>query len=242
METAPVEAGSVETAPREDIGKLLPDSFLCRSAPAESRRTSREERHTRRGRAAGEWGKDAGRLAALNRFSACRFQRGGEVRRERRGDVDRRARYGMGKGETGGVQELPLEPEVQGWKRRRRSRRRPAHRPRGCAAPGNAVHRVASDGKVDRREMHPDLVRPPGLEPDKEERVPRQKLLELEVRHGRTRRGRVERVAEPVVPVAADRRVDRPAPRPRPAGDEREVLACQCPAPHEPLQPLVRLL
>ena len=62
------------------------------------------------------------------------------------------------------------------------------------------------------------------------------------MRHGRARRGRVERVAEPVVAVAADRRVDRAAPRPRPAHDEREVLAGQRTAPDESLQPLVGLV
>ena len=47
------------------------------------------------------------------------------------------------------VQELPLEAEV---------------------AP-HAVHRVAGDGEVDRREVHADLVRPTGLETHVEERV-----------------------------------------------------------------------
>ncbi len=44
------------------------------------------------------------------------------------------------------------------------------------------------------------------------------------------------------MPVAADRRVDRAAARPRPPDDEREVLAGQLPALHELLEPLVRLL
>ena len=34
------------------------------------------------------------------------------------------------------MEELALQAEIQDWKRRRRSRRRPAGRPRGCAAPG----------------------------------------------------------------------------------------------------------
>jgi hypothetical protein len=49
METAPAEAGSVET----DMRKLLPDSFVV-VRRRESWRTSREERHARRGWAAGE--------------------------------------------------------------------------------------------------------------------------------------------------------------------------------------------
>src|SRR5204863_9691103 len=101
-----------------------------------------------------------------------------------------------------------------------RSRRRPAGRPRGCATPGDSVDRVAGHGKVDRREMDADLMRPAGLEPDAQERVALEELLELEVRHGRARLIRVERVPETVVPVAADRRVDRPASRARPAHEE----------------------
>jgi hypothetical protein len=48
METAPVEAGSVETDMKSSFRIRL------RRAPAESRRTSREERHARHGLAAGE--------------------------------------------------------------------------------------------------------------------------------------------------------------------------------------------
>jgi hypothetical protein len=70
----------------------------------------------------------------------------------------------------------------------------------------------------------------------------RQQLLEVEVGHCLTRRVRVERVTNPVVPVSPDRRLDRPAPRPWPPRDKREVLARQLPPPYEPLQPLVRLV
>jgi hypothetical protein len=49
METAPEEAGSVET----DMGMLLPDSFVG-AAPAGVGAHLREKRHTRRGWAAGE--------------------------------------------------------------------------------------------------------------------------------------------------------------------------------------------
>ena len=47
------------------------------------------------------------------------------------------------------MQELPLEPEVA----------------------GDAVDRVADDRQVDRRQVHADLVRPPRLEPDAQQRV-----------------------------------------------------------------------
>jgi hypothetical protein len=126
----------------------------------------------------------------------------------------------MREGQARGVEELPLEPEI----------------------PRDPVGRVAGDGEVDRREVDPDLVGSARLEPDAEKRVLREELLELEVRHGLARRGGVERVAEPIVPVPADRRLDRPAPRPRPPRDEREVLPRQLPSPHEALQPVVRLL
>src|SRR5947207_8046633 len=71
--------------------------------------------------------------------------------------------------------------------------------------------------------------------------MPRQQLLDVEVRDGVARRLGVERLPERVVPVAADRRLDRPSPGARPADDEREVLARQ-PAPaHELAQTAVRL-
>ena len=117
------------------------------------------------------------------------------------------------------VQELPLEPEVA----------------------GDAVRRIARNRKVDRGEMDADLVRAARLEPDAQERVARQQLLELEVGHGRAGRIRVERVTEPVMTVAADGRVDRPSARAWLADDESTVLARQRAALHELLQPFVCL-
>ena len=72
----------------------------------------------------------------------------------------------MLEGEPRRVEELPLEAEL------------------AC----DPVHRIAGDGEVDRREMDADLVRPAGLEPDAQERVALEELLELEVRHRRARR------------------------------------------------------
>jgi hypothetical protein len=115
------------------------------------------------------------------------------------------------------MEELPLEPQVS------------------C----DPVNRIAGDGEVYRSEVDADLVRPPGLQPDAEKRVLRQQVLELEVGHGGAGRVSVERVAEAVVPVAADRCLDRSAPRARLSGGQREVFAGQLPAPHEPLQSLV---
>ena len=57
---------------------------------------------------------------------------------------------------------------------------------------GAPVDAVAGDGEVDRGEVDPDLVRTAGLERDPEECVAVEELLDLEVRHRRTRRVRVE--------------------------------------------------
>src|SRR3954470_18274202 len=80
-----------------------------------------------------------------------------------------------------------------------------------------SVQGIARDGQVDRAEVDADLVRPPGLEPHTEERVARQELDHLEVRHRLARRRRVERMPRRVVTVAADRRIDRAAARARAA-------------------------
>ena len=88
------------------------------------------------------------------------------------------------------MQELPLEAEVA----------------------RDAVDGVSRDREVDRLEVHADLVRPPRLQPDREQRVLRQQLERLEVRD-RLARGRgVERVARAVDAVAADRRLDPARP------------------------------
>jgi hypothetical protein len=57
-----------------------------------------------------------------------------------------------------------------------------------------------------------DLVRAACLEPDVEERVGAEELVDLEMRHRFARRVGVERTTRWVVTVAADRCVDPPAP------------------------------
>ena len=123
----------------------------------------------------------------------------------------------MLEGEPRRVQELPLEAEI----------------------PDHAVQRVAGDGEIDRGEVDANLVCATRLEADAQERVSREEPFDLEMRHRGPRRVRVERVAEAVVAVAADGRVDRATARAGPSYDEPEVLAGQCPAPEEALQPLV---
>ena len=121
--------------------------------------------------------------------------------------------------EAARVQELPLEPELV----------------------GTAVHRVPGDGEVDRSEMHADLVRPPRLEPDGEQRVAREELADLEVRHRHARVVGVERLSQRVAAVAPEGRVDPAAAGPRATDDERGVMTLEGVFPHELLQPPVGL-
>ena len=107
---------------------------------------------------------------------------------------------------------------------------------------GDAVDGVAADGKPDRLEMHADLVRPAGLEPDVEERVVAHRLLHVEPRHRLARRRRVERVARAIAAVAADRRLDPPRRRLRLAPHERRVGALELARANQLLEQLVRLL
>ena len=129
--------------------------------------------------------------------SAARTLQGGsEICGQRRREIHRLAGKGMPEREPCRVEELAREAELT----------------------RSAVHRVTRDREVDGGEVDADLMRAAGLEADAQERVARQELLELEMRHRGTGCGGVERLAEPVVPVAADRCLDGPAARPRPAG------------------------
>jgi len=104
------------------------------------------------------------------------------------------------------------------------------------------VDRVADDWQVDRGQVNADLVRPAGLEADREQRVVRQEPLELEMRDRLAGRIRVERLTERIVTVAADRRLDAAASRARPATDERQIAAVERPLANELLQSAVGLL
>src|SRR5688572_389929 len=81
-----------------------------------------------------------------------------EIRRQRRLEVEPVATHGMPEAQAVRVQELPLEPQVA----------------------LRAVLRIARHGQVDRREVHADLVRAAGLEPDVEQRVLGESLSHLE--------------------------------------------------------------
>ena len=90
--------------------------------------------------------------------------------------------------------------------------------------------------------MNPNLVRPPGIETNGEERMSRQQLLDVEMRYGVARRVRIQGSPHRIVPVAPDRRFDPPAPRARPACNEGQIAPLELPSAHEILQPLVRFL
>src|SRR2546423_1032738 len=90
--------------------------------------------------------------------------------------------------------------------------------------------------------MDSDLVGPPRLEAHVQEGMPRQELPDLEVRDRLTGSVAVERPARRLLAVAADRRVDLPAPRTRATPDERDVPPFELTAPDEVLQPPVSLL
>ena len=109
----------------------------------------------------------------------------------------------MIEGEPRRVEELALEPVAA-----------------GVAVVGIAGHRIA-----DRQQVRADLMRAPGLERHPQQRVVRQRALGLEVRDGGMRIVGVGGDLRPHTAVAAERRVDRPAPRRRPALDQRQVLA-----------------
>ena len=148
------------------------------------------------------------------------FQRGPKVGRERRFDVDRFRGERMRKGKPCGVEELPFEPEVA----------------------FDAVGRIAGDGKVDRGEMDPDLMRAAGHEARPEKGVTGEELNELKVGDRLAGRSRVERHPGRITPVAADRSLDPSEARAGPAPYEHEVFADQLPPAQHPLQTPVGLL
>ena len=133
-----------------------------------------------------------------------RCERRGEVVRQRRARRRPRAPVtGMREREPRGVQELAREP----------------------VAARRAVLGVAGDRMPDRQQVRADLVRAARLEPHAQQRVVRQRPLDLEVRDRLARLVRVGRDPRAHAPVAAERRVDRAAPRRRAALDQRQVLA-----------------
>jgi len=83
----------------------------------------------------------------------------------------------------------------------------------------NPVDRIARDGQIDGGQMDADLVRPPGLEANAEQRMAREELDDVEVRHSLARRGRIEGDSRRVGAVAAYRGLDTTVLRARPTAD-----------------------
>src|SRR2546430_13700566 len=110
--------------------------------------------------------------------------------------------------EAVGVQELPLETGLR-----------------------HPVHRIAADGQVDRLEMDAQLVRPPRLEAQLQQRPWPEQLANLEPRNGRAGRVGVDRVAWSVAPVASDGGLDAPPSGPRRPLAERQVPSLHLPPP-----------
>ena len=118
------------------------------------------------------------------------------------------------------VQELPREPQVA----------------------RHAIARVSAHRQADRGEVHANLVRAAGLEPDLEERVLGELLDELEMRDRLSGLVRVERATGALPPVASDGSVDAPGARLRPAAREREVPSFDLAVADRVLERAVRVL
>ena len=170
--------------------------------PSQCRRTG-SRKFAARGRVPDDCGPALRSLSPGVRPAFRPRQRGGEVGGQRRAHVDRLAAGRMREREPRRVQELAPQPV-------------PA---------GAAVLRVAGDGMADREQVRADLVRPPRLEPDPQQRVLRQRALDLEVGDGR-------RAARPCRTTSASARAGRgraarrscraaPAAGPRPARGTR---------------------
>src|SRR5207302_9969146 len=74
---------------------------------------------------------------------------------------------------------------------------------------------ITGHREIDGAKMDADLVRAARLEAHVEQRMARQEIDDLEVRHGLAWTVRRERLAKRVTPVASDRRLDPPPARAR---------------------------
>ena len=101
---------------------------------------------------------------------------------------------------------------------------------------GDAVERVAADRMADRGKVDTNLMGPPGLEHDPQQRGVRQQALDLEMRPRGPGLIRLDRHLQPVARVATDRRIDRARAGGNVTVDQREVLAPQPPRGKQRLQ------
>ena len=109
----------------------------------------------------------------------------------------------MPEAQTVCMQELPLEPEIS----------------------ADPILRVSRDGKLDRGQMHADLMCAPRLQANLEQRMVAQELDRLEVRHGFPWLVGIEGALRRIAPVAAEGRVDPSASRTRTPLCQREVAS-----------------
>src|SRR5215207_5383775 len=112
--------------------------------------------------------------------------------------------------------------------------------PETTSGEGVAVQRVGVDRISDGREVDPDLVRPPGLDPRAEHRVSSGFREHLEVREGRLTDARGHERG--IVGVTPDRGVDRPRSGKASPFYDRPVNAAHLPGRHHPDEPGVRRL
>jgi hypothetical protein len=104
------------------------------------------------------------------------------------------------------------------------------------------VQKLALESEVawnDGGQVDADLVRPPGLEANAEQRMAREELDDVEVRHSFAWRGRIEGDSCRVGAVASDRGLDTTVLRARPAANEGQVLPLDPPLAKQPLQAAV---
>jgi hypothetical protein len=142
-----------------------------------------------------------------------------ELRGQGRPGFDALTGEGVLEGELGGMEELPAERRL-----------------------GDAVHGVAHDRQLDGGEVNSDLMGPPRLQPNTEEGVAADQLLDLEMGDGVPRRVRVERSTGRIRAVTTDRGFDSAPPRAWTAAHERGVRPLEGPLPHQFLQPFVCFL
>ncbi len=124
---------------------------------------------------------------------------------------------------SGSAEVTSTSPPVTGCLNRRRCAcRNWRSSPR---SPLDTVQGIARYGKVDRGQVDPDLVCPPRLQRDVEERMLRRRLHDLEVGHGLAGLVGVERTPRRVAARAADRSVDPTRARARMPSHQRQVSA-----------------
>lgn len=142
--------------------------------------------------------------------AAERGEKSEEVRRRRRFEGKGFACGGVRQLEPPGVQHLAAGPRGPGGQRR-------------AVARGRAVDRIARDGAADRGEVDADLVRPPRVQAQAQQRRGAEVLRDLVVGPRGLAAARDERHLLAVSRASADRAFERPARRLGDAARERQI-------------------